>query len=572
MSLLLKMKFEFVCFGCLLFSINLIGQQKSYINYKNHPYANKMVPQLIQQIDNATVQKNNQNTNNQIDIEVICKSTSTKALLADLEKLQIELSGIDTIGRIAGLTINHQDVLQIYNLPSVQYIRPPGPYALMNQGNVLSQAYTAMEVDQVASQFGLDGSGITIGVLSDSYNRSGGANADIQNGELPANGVNLLLDKNGTDEGRAMLQLIHDLASGADLAFHSALGGFSRYASGIRALRYTAGCDVIVDDLVYFLEPFYQEGVINQAVNEVVDDGAIYMAAAGNFGRFSYEGNNTFSTTNYTFANGDPNDQYQLYDFDAGPGTDYFQEITVSQGEVLGLVLQWDDYFVTLNGIRAETDLDLFVLTSDQVSAVTGGMQVDGSIFARSTLNNLQIGDPFEQIQSTNNTGQTTFYIAIGHFDGPPPSQLKYVSYRGITGINEHHTESATIIGHVNAEKTIAVGAVFFGESPAYGVNAPRLENFSSRGGTPILRDQSGNTITPILREKPAFSAIDGVNTSFFGDDINSPLDPDVHPNFFGTSAAAPHAAALAALMQERYPTATYQQILNALQLNSNSK
>jgi hypothetical protein len=48
-------------------------------------------------------------------------------------------------------------------------------------------------------------------------------------------------------------------------------------------------------------------------------------------------------------------------------------------------------------------------------------------------------------------------------------------------------------------------------------------------------------------REKPDLAAMDGANTTFFTSDTAN--DDDTFPNFFGTSAAAPHAAAIAALV-----------------------
>ncbi|MBR8828945.1 MAG: S8 family serine peptidase, partial [Gomphosphaeria aponina SAG 52.96 = DSM 107014] len=54
----------------------------------------------------------------------------------------------------------------------------------------------------------------------------------------------------------------------------------------------------------------------------------------------------------------------------------------------------------------------------------------------------------------------------------------------------------------------------------------------------------------------------DGTNTTFFGSDVEG----DGFPNFFGTSAAAPHAAAVAALMLEAKPNATPEEIYAALE------
>ena len=67
----------------------------------------------------------------------------------------------------------------------------------------------------------------------------------------------------------------------------------------------------------------------------------------------------------------------------------------------------------------------------------------------------------------------------------------------------------------------------------------------------PILFDIAGNSISPIIRNKPEIVAPDGGDTTFFG---SGDSENNGFPNFFGTSAAAPYAAA-AALMLEAVPT-----------------
>jgi hypothetical protein len=58
-----------------------------------------------------------------------------------------------------------------------------------------------------------------------------------------------------------MMQIIHDIAPGADLAFYTAFYSEQDFANGILALA-AAGCKVIVDDVSYFDEPFFQNGVV----------------------------------------------------------------------------------------------------------------------------------------------------------------------------------------------------------------------------------------------------------------------------------------------------------------------
>ena len=130
---------------------------------------------------------------------------------------------------------------------------------------------------------------------------------------------------------------------------------------------------------------------------------------------------------------------------------------------------------------------------------------------------------------------------------------------------------SAQIYGHAAAAGVAAVGAVFYGEIDTGGAfMAPEevinVEPFSARGGEiPIAIDAHGQRLAggPVLRFKPDLVAPDGVNTTFFGRD--SPYDDDSYPNFFGSSAAAPHAAAVAALLRQAVPSLTPHALLDVL-------
>jgi subtilisin family serine protease len=104
------------------------------------------------------------------------------------------------------------------------------------------------------------------------------------------------------------------------------------------------------------------------------------------------------------------------------------------------------------------------------------------------------------------------------------------------------------------------------------------LEYYSSAGGDPILFDKSGVRLAaPQYRQKPEFVGPDGVDTSFFdfplaGSGFNDTSavpqcqDDSTYNNFFGTSAATPHVAAVAALMLQANPTLTPADIVDALQ------
>ncbi|MFM8348115.1 MAG: S8 family serine peptidase, partial [Bacteroidota bacterium] len=135
--------------------------------------------------------------------------------------------------------------------------------------------------------------------------------------------------------------------------------------------------------------------------------------------------------------------------------------------------------------------------------------------------------------------------------------RFKYLIFRGdgLT-INEYYNPAtaSTVVGQANAADAITVGAVLYSNTPAYGYSRPAgadeftVASFSSRGGT--YTDGS-------VRNKPDLTGPNGGNTTVVlgGPDFDLPENPggDGFPNFYGTSAAAPHVAAAGALVLEAW-------------------
>ncbi len=89
------------------------------------------------------------------------------------------------------------------------------------QGTANNEAETTLFANVARQTYGVDGTGVTVGVLSDSVNQYPTAGAGLpeseSTGNLPTNPpVNVLQDgaAGGTDEGRAMLENIYDIAPG----------------------------------------------------------------------------------------------------------------------------------------------------------------------------------------------------------------------------------------------------------------------------------------------------------------------------------------------------------------------
>ena len=322
-------------------------------------------------------------------IEVIANTGQYNTLLA---LLQTPNYGMHNFIDNGDSTFIITGMFPIANLPklnllpqSINYVRPYyTPIASGITGLTTTQGDKAMVSDKARKAWKVSGKGVKVGVMSDSYNTKFGnpAQLDVINGDLPGPGnpVNkkpVVLSAEypygrGTDEGRAMMQIVHDVAPDAELYFRSGFISAGNFADGIRALR-DSGCNVIVDDITYITEPFFTDGVVAQAVEDVTATGVNYFTSAGNFGIKSYEGifKPVAAPAGYLGV---------AHDFGGG---DYFQNLTLPKGTYT-IALQWDDDFYSISGAGgAQNDLDIYLV--DQF-----GNRLFG--FNRNNLG----GDPFE--------------------------------------------------------------------------------------------------------------------------------------------------------------------------------
>ncbi len=469
-------------------------------------------------------------------------AVDAEALLLELEALGLENGS--AFGHVVSGMLPVSALADAAALDSLQFARPGA--AMAQVGSVTSQGDRSMKADEARSEEEVRGRRVTVGVMSDSYDCLGGAAADIASRDLPrANRITILAEGGcpASDEGRGMMQLVRDVAPGARQAFHTAFGGQADFANGILELANEAGADIIVDDVIYFAEPMFQDGIIAQAADTVKAQGVAYFSSAGNGGRNSWEsGDQGFVSSGVVGSRG------LRHDFDPGPGVDDLQGILIATGVTL-FSFQWDEPAASVSGAPGSaSDLDIILYIPG-----FGDIGIRGD--------NPNIGNDPIEVFGVNNSGPPVILeIGIELRGGPAPNFMKYVVFDpsgpeitdpATSFPVDFPTDSGTNYGHSNAEGAAGVAAAFWRNTPEFGVSPPEPEVFTSAGGTPIFFDTDGNRNATVVRDQPRFTGPDGGVTTFFGNRDSFGTRTTGGNHFFGTSASAPHVAAVAALMLE---------------------
>jgi hypothetical protein len=404
-------------------------------------------------------------------------------------------------------------ISEVAELPFIRQITPPS-YGTLRTGSVTTEGDAILTADVLRDQ-GFDGSGVEVGVISDGVDSRASAQAT---GDLPAN-VDIVTNAGSGDEGTAMLEIVHDLAPGAELSFCGGLTSSLAFIDCVEDLG-AAGMDIIVDDIGFFGEPYFEDGPVAQAVKGLLAS-VVYVSAAGNSAQTHYQ--NDFVGTNvFGFEDpGPPVRSLPEHNFGnaAGGSSDPTMDVLVGAGATIVVVLQWNDPF---GGSANDYDLLLVDEAETQVLTSSSASQ-DGN------------DDPIEALAFTNFLASTIrVKIVVVKFAGQD-KLLKFFLLPGNILVEEFNVPGGSIFGHPAVDGVLATGAIDASDS-----GNDDIESFSSLGPSAIFFPAQET------RQKPDVTAIDGVTVTGAGG-FPSP--------FFGTSAAAPHVAGVAALLKGGFTT-----------------
>jgi len=486
-------------------------------------------------------------------VRVVIRGKATPQLLADIAGRG---GRVDAVAPSKDRIDARMPLTQLEGLssrPDVDSIRQP-PQVKLNFGSVTTQGFITHSakpvVDSVSSPF--NGSGVKVGVLSDSASLSEIA-ALQDSGDLNANATTLPGQDGapGSDEGSAMMEIVQDLVPAADVIFATAFTSESSFAQNIIDLN-GAGCSVIVDDVSYSDENPFQDSTVALAVNQVVANGAIYFSSAANSGNVT---NGTSTTWEGDFTDGGTISSGPIVDGEGVPVVVHEFSPGVNSNALIDGSPVIDLFWADPLG-AATDDYDLFVLDST-------GTTIKG--FSTSSQNGTQ--DAYEEVAVPpfgNYMDQAAGdIIVIVRFAGKPVGL--HVESFGFSGLQ--FSTNGAAHGHNGGANTQSIAAAYWNSGHGglhfFNSNAV-IETFSSDGPRRTFFNPDGSPITPgnfkfatgggTVLQKPDFTGADGVTTR----------TPGFNP-FYGTSAAAPHAAGVAALIRSVNPSLTNVQVRNAM-------
>jgi hypothetical protein len=533
------------------------------------------------------------NDKNEVQVYVILNAVSDQTV-RQLEANGVTIELRDPAHRRVQARLDVTKLLPVAALDVVQAIRLP-TYTRHRSGAVTTEGDAILNALTARHQFGLDGTGVRVGVVSDGLKGvfesdcrtcTGVTNGPMATGDLPAtvglrtsSGVLTTVsggivgrsfranrDLEGLPpatpscsfagagaEGTALLEIVHDLVPSAKLSFANADTDLE-FEQAVNFLA--ASSDVVLDDIGFYGLPYNGTSAVSQNTAAALNNPAYpiraYFTSAGNDADEHYYGTYFDSGVDGTSINGisTPGHLHLFQRTDRttdvlGLGPQPYNVIRLPQGGEVSIVLTWDDAFGS-----SSNNYDLYLV-----------QQSTGNVVARSTDVQSGTQDPVESIDYVNATGTQDFFrIVVQNVrNGASPKNLNIFSFQPECAANgpqllapprherhNYNTASFSIAAQSDAGgspvSVTTVGAVCSASADAAAQfsDNPDESCLDTSHSTPEFFSSRGPTIDG--RTKPDLVAIDGVSVTGAG---------GFPTTFFGTSAAVPHAGGVAALLLE---------------------
>lgn len=404
-------------------------------------------------------------------------------------------------------------------------------------GGIDRNGVVIMRADQFVAQTRVNGAGAKVGVQSAGISS---LNTIQARGELPS--VQVVKPGDGAnsqvgDEGTALLEEVHAVAPGAALGYCGP-NTFVEYTSCLGQLI-AAGATILVDDLIFPEQDLLSSDSPQvQAVEQLLADNpaVALFTAAGNYNGSYWEGSYTpVALSSLGLApltcpsNGVTQTDYYVSRFDADPS----QLLTVTQASAVPIAFAWADP-PDHNASRFD------VYWVDAADSTKSGCLATAAATANQVARKVNLY-----------SGTYTLYIATQDASAAGKFLKLWVGGDGLTSLSKP-TNGGIVTSQGFAGGAVTVGAVNGSDGIGNGI-----EPFSSIGPITVAFPSLAHIQAPVL-VAPDGITVDAAGTYFAGS-----LFPD--GNFYGTSASAPNAAAVAALIRSAFPILSASQLISAL-------